>query len=117
MGSVYLRGKTYWLKYYRNGKPIRESSGNRKKSVAVALLREREGRIAQGLPLSMKVEKMLFDELAEDYLNDYRINAKRSLDRAERSVRRLYLSPFQVEGPFLLLRRTYKATPLSVRQR
>ncbi len=89
MGSVYLRGKTYWLKYYRNGKPIRESSGNRKKSVAVALLREREGRIAQGLPLSMKVEKVLFDELAEDYLNDYRINAKRSLDRAERSVRRL----------------------------
>jgi hypothetical protein len=30
-----------------------------------------------------------FDDLAKDFLNDYRINGKRSLDKAERSVRHL----------------------------
>jgi hypothetical protein len=26
MGMIYLRGNTFWVKYYRNGKPYRESS-------------------------------------------------------------------------------------------
>ena len=34
MGSLYKRGNTWWLKYFRNGKPYRESSGTDKKMVA-----------------------------------------------------------------------------------
>jgi site-specific recombinase XerD len=30
-----------------------------------------------------------FDDLGQDFVNDYRINGKRSLDKAERSVRHL----------------------------
>ena len=26
MGSIYKRGNVWWVKYYRNGVPIRESS-------------------------------------------------------------------------------------------
>ena len=26
MGSVYKRGDVYWIKYYRNGKPFRETT-------------------------------------------------------------------------------------------
>ena len=47
MGSVYLRGKTWWLKYYQDGKPIRESSGSKKKTVALRKLKGREGNIAK----------------------------------------------------------------------
>ena len=32
MGSVYLRGKTWWIQYYRNGKPYQESSKSKKKT-------------------------------------------------------------------------------------
>ena len=30
MGSIYLRGNTLWIKYYRNGKPYRESANQTK---------------------------------------------------------------------------------------
>jgi len=88
MGSVYRRGNVWWLKYYRDGKPHRETSGSKKKSVAVALLREREGRLAQGLPLSLRVERLTVDEILDDVLRDYEVNNK-GLDRARLSVGKL----------------------------
>ncbi|MFC1815162.1 hypothetical protein ACFL0M_04300 [Thermodesulfobacteriota bacterium] len=47
MGTVYKRGKTYWIKYYRNGKPYYESSGSKKDADAKRLLKKREGEISQ----------------------------------------------------------------------
>ena len=40
-------------------------------------------------PVIPHADRVRFEELAEDFLNDYRVNRKRSLDRAERSVKRL----------------------------
>ena len=37
----------------------------------------------------LRIEKIRFDELAEDFLNDYRTNAKKSLERAEMSLKHL----------------------------
>ena len=37
----------------------------------------------------IQFEKVKFDELADEFLTDYRINEKKSLDRAELSVRHL----------------------------
>jgi len=74
---------------YRNGKLYRESSSSTKKMVAKKLLDRREGEIAQGLAPSIIFEKVVFDELVEDFLTDYRINGKKSLDRAELSVKHL----------------------------
>jgi len=34
MGSVYRRGSVYWLKYYQNGRAIRETSGSDNKAAA-----------------------------------------------------------------------------------
>lgn len=53
------------------------------------LLKLREGQIAEGKFPGLKLEKITFDELAEDFLTDYKINNKKSRDRAERSVRHL----------------------------
>ena len=33
--------------------------------------------------LNLKVEKTIFDEIAEDYVTDYKMNGKKSLERAE----------------------------------
>ena len=35
----------YWIKYYRNGKPYRESTGSKKEADAKRLLKKREGDV------------------------------------------------------------------------
>jgi len=89
MGMIYKRGKTYWIKYYRNGKPYRESTKSTKEADAKRLLKKREGEISRGKLPGIYFDNVRFDELAEDFLRDYRINGKKSLVRAERSVNHL----------------------------
>ena len=93
MGMIYKRGRIYWIKYYRNGKPYRESTRNTKEADAKRLLRKREGEISEGKLPGVYFDKVRFEDLAEDFLTDYRINGKRSTARAERTVR-LHLAPF-----------------------
>ena len=57
--------------------------------VAKKLLDSREGEIAQGKMPGIQFDKVTFDELADGFLRDYRINQKKSLVRAERSVNHL----------------------------
>ena len=103
MGSIYRRkwkdkdgnireGEILWIKYYRNGKPIRESTGSTKDADAKRLLKKREGEISAGKLPGIYFDRVRFDELAEDYLNDYRINGKR-VDDALRYVEK-HLRPF-----------------------
>ena len=70
MGAIYKRGKTFWIKYYRDGKPFYESSGSEKETDAKKLLKSREGSIVDHKFRGLKVERVLFDELAEDLIND-----------------------------------------------
>lgn len=84
--GIYVESEIWWIKYYRNGKPFRESSGSKKKTDAEKKLKQREGEVVDGRFHGLMVEKILFDELSEDLLNDYRVNGKKSLDRAQRSV-------------------------------
>jgi integrase len=85
---VYQRGNIWWLKYYRNGKPYRESSRSDKETDARRLLRKREGEIAQGKIPGVYFDRVRFDELAEDFLRDYRLNNK-TVRRAEQTVAKL----------------------------
>jgi integrase len=85
MGSIYKRGQVYWIKYYRNGKPFRESTKSKKEADAKRLLKKREGEISSGKLPGIYFDKVRFDELAEDFLSDYRIN-KKNLKRANQSV-------------------------------
>jgi len=89
MGSIYQRGKTYWIQYYRNGKPYRESTGGHKEVDAKRLLKLREGEISQGKLPGVYFDRIRFDELAKDFLIDYEINAKKSLNRAKLSINHL----------------------------
>ena len=49
-------------------------------------MKKREGEIEEGKLPGIYFDKVTFDELAEDYLTDYRVNGRDSLDKAERSV-------------------------------
>jgi integrase len=89
MGSIYKRGKVYWIKYYRNGKPYRESTKSFKDADAKRLLKKREGEISGGKLPGIYFDRVRFDELAEDFLRDYRVNNKKTVKRAEQCVERL----------------------------
>ena len=91
MGTVYRRGRIWWIKYYRHGKPFRESTKSLRVSDARRLLRRREGEIATGHALAK--ERLSFEELAEDFLDDYRANNRKSLRWAERRLQQ-HLTPF-----------------------
>ncbi len=70
-GTVYQRGKVFWIKYYRNGKPYFESSKSTKKMVANKLLEQRLGEIAQGKMPGIHFDKVTFEELKADLETDY----------------------------------------------
>ena len=92
MGSLYKRGSIYWIKYYRHGKPYRESTHSVMITKAQRLLKKREGEITEGKLPGIYFDRVTFNELAEDFLTDYRINGKDTLSKAERSVK--YLREF-----------------------
>jgi len=104
MGHIYKRtwkdkqGNTrqseiFWIKYYRDGRPFFESSQSTKEGDAKRLLKEREGDIVKGVPISPKMGSRKFKELAEDVLTDYRINGKKSYKHTELRFR-LHLLPY-----------------------
>lgn len=91
MGTVYRRGnsKNWWIQYYRNGKVYRESTGSPRKMVAQKLLAQREGEIVKGKLPGIHYDKTTFRQLADDLINDYLINQKKSLKRVKQSIGRL----------------------------
>ena len=89
MGSIYKRGSIYWIKYYRTGKPYRESTQSTKESNAKRLLKLREGQVVEGRFPGLKIERIRFEELAQDLVTDYKINGKKSLRRAQQSIEHL----------------------------
>ena len=89
LGRVYQRGRVWWVQYCFRGKVYRESSASIKRVDAVKLLRRRLEEMGRGRLIGPDVERTSFECLAQAFLDDYRINHRRSFDRAERSVAHL----------------------------
>ncbi|MBP7529805.1 MAG: site-specific integrase [Syntrophorhabdaceae bacterium] len=89
MGSVYLRGKIYWIKYSNHGQPVRESAQTDKETDAKRLLKLREGQIQENKFPGLQVNRTRFNALADGLLLDYRMNGKKSLYRTELSIKHL----------------------------
>src|SRR3954471_23744653 len=95
MGSIYRRprSKYLWIKYYQHGRAVRESTGTKNETVARRMLRAREGDVERGIPIDPKVGRVTFYEAAEDMLNDYKANRKRTYVDAKRRIDK-HLAPF-----------------------
>jgi len=104
MGCIYRRrkkladGRTvetgpYWIKYYRNGRPLCESTESEKESEAKRILRLREGDIERGVAITPRVGRVRVEELIQDLITEYRTNGRRSLREVERRCRK-HLLPF-----------------------
>jgi integrase len=95
MGSVYSRKRSpyLWIKYHQHGRAVRESTGTKNETVARRMLRAREGDVEHGIPIDPKVGRITFHEAAEDMLNDYKANRKRTYVDAKRRIDK-HLAPF-----------------------
>jgi integrase len=82
-----------WIKYHRNGKPIRESARTTKVKEAEKLLRSRLAAISTGTYVGPKLEKVPVSELADDLVREYRINGRKSIEDLEARWK-LHLKPF-----------------------
>lgn len=89
MGMLYQRGKKgiWWIKFYRAGKPYRRTSRSTRKGDARRLLAQMEGKIAVGEFNPVRADKVFFEDLAKDFLNDYRANGRRTLRQAGYKVK------------------------------
>jgi integrase len=92
LGSIYQRGKIWWLKYYKNGRPHRESSESESYADAERLLKRRVGEIVTGKFAGLGPERIRFRDLAKEVLADYSDNHRSTCaDVAQRL--RLHLLP------------------------
>lgn len=74
----------WWIKYYRNGRPYRESSRTTERGKAVGFLKKRLAEVATGDFCGPQAERIRVADLAEEMLREYRVNAEVfSTDRAE----------------------------------
>jgi integrase len=71
LGSIFLRGRTWYVEYWRNNEQHRESAHTDQERKAVKLLRQRRDEIARDefiKPTTAKVTMgLLFDAVAADY--------------------------------------------------
>ena len=90
LGSIYQRGNIYWIVYYINGRRIRESSHSDNPKAAMKLLKLRSGQAAIGRPVTPQAERTTLGDLTALLLDEYRANARRSLDRVEYAITHLH---------------------------
>ncbi len=97
-GTIYRRGNVLWIKYYRGSKTFRESartenwenlSEPQREKAARKLLDDRRAQVRMNALPPRYLERVTFDEIAQDFLNDYQVNGRKSIRKAEESVKKL----------------------------
>jgi len=94
-GSIFkMHGSdNLWVKYYKDGKAIRESAHSPLRSEATKLLARRLGQVETGSFVGIRVEKIRVSELGDDLLVNYRVNGMKSISDLQRRWD-LHLKPF-----------------------
>lgn len=88
-GSIYRRGKVWWLSYYtKDGRHVCESAQTKDKGAAREELQKKMGQRAEDR-LVIGSDKVTFEELIAGVENDYKANGRKSLDKVKCRSKRL----------------------------
>jgi integrase len=79
MGTVYRRGRIWWIKFYRHRKPIRESSGSEDRQEAMNLLKQRLGEAVTGKYLGVTSARLRMEGLFAMVIDDYERSEQRDI--------------------------------------
>jgi len=89
MGQLYQRGRIWWVKYYVNGRPVRESAGTEKEKEAGRFLKTREGAAAKGEPVKPRTDRVRYEEAEANLRQHYEATKARDLAEYDRRVAHL----------------------------
>jgi integrase len=89
MGSLRLRGKTWWCRYYHTGKLIEESTGTNDERKARGILRAKVKAADTPQYVAPHARRMTFDELAELVRMDYRRKHNKSARKLDEQLAHL----------------------------
>src|SRR6059036_3978392 len=78
VGRVLKRSSVWWIALYHRGREIRESSHSKSEAQARKLLKKRLGEINGGR-FTPDEDKLTFEDMVKDLVNDYQVNSRRSL--------------------------------------
>ncbi len=98
MGSLYRRGNVWWIKYYANGRAIRESMGSAKETEAKRVLKDREGKAASGQPILPRADRIPYAKAAQDLRTHYQVTGTRNPGEAEARFKHLdaFFGPYRL---------------------
>ncbi len=82
-------GRIWWIKFYVNGRPVRESTSTEKETEARRILKERLGRVATGQPILPRADRVRYEEVAQDLRQHYQTTGSRNLDEAEYRIQQI----------------------------
>jgi hypothetical protein len=77
-GRCYLRGRTWWIRYYHHGQERRESTKSERQVDAERLLKARWKQIGAGKFIGPKEERVTINALLAGLELDYQHNGRRS---------------------------------------
>lgn len=97
-----VESQVYWVKYYKGGKPLRESTQTTEYDEAVTFLASRVADVTKGKTPNIKLNRVKFDDLCEDLFTDYRINGKRA-SIEPRSALHIWRSSLATSGQLILI--------------
>lgn len=91
LGRTFQRGNVWWIAYHWRGKEHRESTRSEKEADARRLLKKRIGEMGRGRLVGPTEERVTFEDLADDYVRERKINGRgeRAVDYVEDRVAHL----------------------------
>jgi site-specific recombinase XerD len=87
-GSVYRRGKTWWMTYYVNGKQVWESTGKKDRTEARKALQAKLGQRAEGT-LVVGAGKVTFEGLLDLVQREYQENNRKTIKQVRQHRKHL----------------------------
>ena len=84
LGTVFLRGRIWWVQVYVRNRSHRESSGSTNRADAVRLLKRRLAEAGKGQLPSAQAERLTIEQVATILFDDYAANERKT----ERDARR-----------------------------
>jgi hypothetical protein len=96
MGSLYKQkgrdgqpGRIWWTSVYANGRRQCASTETDDAAQAKRILKQREGRVAVGLPLLPRADRVRYDEAAKDLRQHYITTCDRDLGEVQGRLKHL----------------------------
>jgi hypothetical protein len=88
--GLYKRGSVWWMSFTHHGEQFRRSTETEDKKLAIRIFDKLKGDIAEGKWFEkLPDEEYTFEDLKSDLIVDYKLKNRKSLERAEISMKHL----------------------------